>query len=82
MSTPGAPRLWAGLLRLVLHADDRRYALSDLEDGFERRVREADARSASAWYRRQVVRSVIPALGSRWARRITRVAPVESLRAD
>ncbi len=76
MSALGVPRLWAGLLRLVLHADDRRYALSDLEDGFERRVRETDARSANAWYRRQVVRSVIPALGSRWARRPRLIALV------
>jgi len=69
MSVPRAPRLWTAVLQLVLHPDDRRYALSDLEDGFERRARETDARSAGAWYRRQVARSVVPALGSRWSRR-------------
>jgi len=69
MSAPATPRLWAALLRLVLHEGDRRYALSDLEDGFERRARETNAATARAWYRRQVARSVLPALGSRWSRR-------------
>ncbi len=69
MNTLGTPRLWTALLRLTLHPDDRRFALSDLEDGFESRVGETDRRSASRWYRRQVVRSIAPALGSRWSRR-------------
>ncbi len=74
MNTPGTPQHWAALLRLVLHPDDRRYALSDLEDGFARRAAETDARSAGAWYRRQVFRSIAPALGSRWSRRPRLVA--------
>lgn len=76
MSAPPAPRLWARLLRLVLHADDRRYALSDLEDGFERRARETNTDEARAWYRRQVARSILPALGSRWSRRPRLIALV------
>ena len=76
MSAPKAPRLWTALLRLVLHSEDRRYALSDLEDGFERRASELDVRSAGSWYRRQVARSIVPALASRWSRRPRLIAIV------
>ena len=49
-----------GLLRVVLPRDRRDAVLGDLEEGF---AREASPR---AWYWKQVVRSIGPALRLRW----------------
>jgi predicted permease len=51
----------------VLPAPDRRFALADLEEELEQRVARDGARSARSWYRRQVLRSVLPGLRSRMA---------------
>jgi predicted permease len=60
--------IWRTLLRHALHPGDRRFALADLEDGFEQRA-ASDPAAARAWYRQQVIRSVGPALADRWRRR-------------
>jgi predicted permease len=53
------------LLALVLHRDDRRFALADLAEEFEARVAHDGARRARRWYREQVRRSILPSLGRR-----------------
>ncbi len=65
-STP-APRIARALLSVVLPAADRRFALADLEEELEQRVARDGAGSARSWYRRQVLRSVLPGLRSRIA---------------
>lgn len=56
--TPHPPRLWQWLMALSLTPDDRAAVLGDLVEEFDdRRVREG-LRSARAWYRRQVCRSL------------------------
>lgn len=68
MSEPHPPRGWRAALRRCLHPDDRRFALGDLDEGFERRAQQSP-RDAARWYRQQVLRSLGPALAQRWERR-------------
>ena len=69
MSAPQPSRVWRAILGRVVHADDRRFAIDDLADGFERRCAESGESAARGWYRQQVLRSIVPALGNRWSRR-------------
>jgi len=46
------------VLGLALPWRDRAYALADLEEEFEERVRRDGAGAARRWYRAQVVRSL------------------------
>jgi predicted permease len=67
---PGVPPRFARLvLTRVLHPLDRPYALADLADEFEERIRDAGRRKACMWYRRQVLTSLVPALLGRIGRR-------------
>lgn len=59
------PGLARRLLRAALHPEDRIFALADLEEEFEERLDTEGRRSARAWYRSQVVRSILPALRGR-----------------
>ncbi len=61
------PRLSRWLLSITLHVADRRFALADLDEEFERRARRAPA-DARRWYRGQVARSLIPNMKNRLAR--------------
>lgn len=69
MSTSRPPRLSRWLLERITHPDDRRFVLADLEEGYERRMRTSGQRPARRWYRVQALRSLPPALRSRWLRR-------------
>lgn len=69
MSTTPPPAPWKSLLRRALHPLDRAYALADLEESHERRALREGTAAADRWYRQQVLRSLLPALGNRWARR-------------
>ncbi len=64
MSTP-PPRLARWLLAKALPRADRRFALADIEDEFERRCGSHGLATARAWYRQQVRRSLVPALRRR-----------------
>jgi len=72
---PTPPRLSTLLLALVLHGDDRRFALADLDEEFEARVERDGARRARRWYREQARRSVVPGLGRRMRVRRPHVPP-------
>ena len=65
------PRLLAWFFGRVLHPADRRFALADLEEEFERRA-TSDATNSTAvagrWYRQQVLGSLMPTLRRRWDR--------------
>jgi putative ABC transport system permease protein len=67
-SAPRPPWLAATLLRVVLDSRDRECLLSDLAEEFEARVVDGNPRSAQAWYWRQALSSLRPALARRWAR--------------
>jgi putative ABC transport system permease protein len=53
---------------VVLDVRDRDCLLSDLAEEFEARVVDGNPRSARAWYWRQALSSLPPALARRWAR--------------
>jgi hypothetical protein len=63
------PRLSRKILEKVLHAHDREYALSDLEEEFGERCGRNGATRARWWYRRQVMMSLVPALRGRFVKR-------------
>jgi predicted permease len=63
---PHPPRLAETLLGVALDARDRDCVLSDLEEEFEARLARESAHDARAWYWRQAVTSLIPALSRRW----------------
>jgi predicted permease len=64
---PRPPRFVRRLLSLVLHCDDRDAAISDVDEEFDQRARDHGRARAARWYRAQVLRSIGPALGRRWA---------------
>ncbi len=66
MTTP--PRASRLLLALVLHRDDRRFALADLAEELEARATRDGWASARRWYRDQALRSIAPGLARRAAR--------------
>lgn len=65
---PDVPRLWRGLLGLLLSREDRRFALADLEEEFEERAGRDGLAGARRWFRRQALASAWPALKGRVAR--------------
>lgn len=65
--SPSAPRIARALLSVVLPAADRRFALADLDEELEQRIARDGTRASRSWYRRQVLRSVLPGLRSRIA---------------
>jgi predicted permease len=82
---PVEPRFSRWVLSRLLHPHDRRYALADMTEDFERCLREKGERAARRWYRAQVVRSVIPCLRhrlSRLARRFKGHPTAPSVRAN
>jgi len=60
------PRLYAGLLRLIVDPADREALLGDLADELQQRAARNGARRARGWYRRQTLRSLWPAAARRW----------------
>jgi len=68
MSARRAPRFARWILRTALHPDDRRFALADLDEEFERRSSSLGEPGGRSWYRAQVARSVLPAAKDRVAR--------------
>ncbi len=62
------PRFSRWLLSRLLHPDDRRYALADMAEDYERCLQGKGERAARRWYRAQVVRSVIPCFRHRLSR--------------
>jgi putative ABC transport system permease protein len=65
---PHPPRLAEALLRIALDARDRECVLSDLSEEFEARVVRGSHQQARAWYWRQALTSLRPALARRWGR--------------
>lgn len=63
----GVPRAMRALLTLALPRKDRAYALADLEEEFEERVRRDGVGPARRWYRGQALRSLRPLLRGRLA---------------
>jgi predicted permease len=57
------------LLSVVMHRDDRRFALADLEEEFEERCDRVGLWSARRWYRAQVLRSLPSAIRGRLVQR-------------
>ena len=66
---PKPPGLFRKILMKVVHARDREYALSDLEEEFGERCAQYGVLRARWWYRRQVLTSLAPALRGRFVRR-------------
>ncbi len=56
------PRLSRALLSLLLHSRDRRFALADLDEDFERDISRYGAPAARRRYTIQVVRSILPGI--------------------
>jgi putative ABC transport system permease protein len=54
------PRFFRWLLGRLVHPGNREHFLADLDDGFTLRVSRDGARSASRWYWRQTLMSVLP----------------------
>lgn len=64
--TPGPPALARLLIRAVTRSEDRDSVLRDLGEEFDALLSEGHSRrEARAWYRRQVIASVIPLLSVR-----------------
>ncbi len=68
MSEPAPPKRARRLLELAIHPEDRRFALADLEEEFERRTKRRGVEAARKWYRTQAARSLAPLLVSRFVR--------------
>jgi predicted permease len=75
---PRPPRLARWLLAWLLAPADRPYALSDLDEEFEERAARDGAGAARRWYRRQALRSALPAAARRW-RRHRRATPASTV---
>ena len=63
------PAVIRGLLRALAPADVRESLLADLDEGFERQLRDRGARRARRWYRRQAIRGAMPLMRMRWRQR-------------
>ena len=63
------PTVSRGLLRALAPADVRESLLADLDEGFERQLRDRGARPARRWYRRQAVTGIVPLIRMRAQRR-------------
>jgi putative ABC transport system permease protein len=63
------PTVVRGLLRALAPADVREALLADLDEGFERQLRNRGARPARRWYRRQAITGVVPLIRMRAQRR-------------
>lgn len=63
------PTVVRRLLRALAPADVRESLLADLDEGFERQLRNRGARPARRWYRRQAITGVVPLIRMRAQRR-------------
>ncbi len=64
----GVPRISRWILSRLLQPNDRRYALADMAEDYQRCLQEKGVRAARRWYRGQTVRSVLPCFKHRISR--------------